>query len=343
MVLDKYYISKEHWQNVLLDWMQEYDVFAPVRHPGGLLLFERADPSLSHMFVFDTARTIQPLKSFLFPAFEDVMSESETQAKPWLFLGVRACDLKALEVLDRALGTNLQDPHYAKRRKDSVIVGADCTQPYKTCFCTAVDGRPFASEGFDLNASKIWDGFVVEVGSLRGKVLLEGFDRSLKPLVKEEEEAQEKLRRETVKKVHRINLDCSTRRPYVDLVQVGRDSPVWENRSATCVECGACNFVCPTCYSFFIDAVQKKPVKKLRSWDACLLAGFDQAARPRISDRFRHRFFCKFRYQPETLGLSGCTGCGRCIEACPGKIDMRLVLQDLAKGQKSKTMRYIPA
>jgi ferredoxin len=338
MIFEKYYISKEHWQKALLDWMQEYDVFAPIWHPGGLF-YQRADASLIHSFVLDAARTVQPLKPFFFPAFEDISQDFREGTQSRLILGVRACDLKALDLLDRILGIGLQDPRYIGRRKNSVIVGADCTQPYPTCFCTLEDGAPFATEGFDLNVSKVWDGFVVEVGSPRGNALLEGFDRSLKPLVKEEEDAQEKLRRETAQKVRKINQNYTTRPSHAERVQSGWDSPVWENQSATCVECGACNFACPTDCSGQTESGVKKSSPKTRSWDACLLAGFEGGARPRLSDRFRHRFFEKYLRLPESYKIPGCTGCGRCIEACPGRIDMRSVLMDLVKGQKSTTAK----
>ena len=55
-------------------------------------------------------------------------------------------------------------------------------------------GQPYRTKGFDLNLSKVWDGYVIEVGSLRGKALLDGHDEILKEVVKEEAEALEKIR-----------------------------------------------------------------------------------------------------------------------------------------------------
>jgi ferredoxin len=337
MILEKYYISKEHWQNVLTDWMRKHEVLAPVRQPGGLF-FERIDPSRIHEIVLDTARTVQPLKSLFFPVLEDVTSDPPGVPKSALILGARACDLNSLAVLDRPFVTAPPDPHYASRRQPAVIVGSDCTLPFSSCFCTVVGVQPYATDGFDLNVSKIWDGFVVEVGSLRGKLLLEGFDRSLKPLVKEEEEAQKRLRRETVQRVQKGNRDLATLQSFETLIHHGWDYPVWKGLSSACVECGACNFACPTCHSYFLDSVTPKPFQKLRSWDSCLFAGYDRtsggrSSRPRLFERFRHRLYCKFLYQKEETGFSGCTGCGRCIDACPGKIDMRSLVQNPSPGE----------
>ncbi|MCK4925989.1 4Fe-4S binding protein, partial [Candidatus Aerophobetes bacterium] len=38
---------------------------------------------------------------------------------------------------------------------------------------------------------------------------------------------------------------------------------------------------------------------------------------------------------PENVNLDACTGCGRCISVCIGKIDMRKVFKDLEK-ERSK-------
>jgi sulfhydrogenase subunit beta (sulfur reductase) len=73
---------------------------------------------------------------------------------------------------------------------------------------------------------------------------------------------------------------------------------------------------------------------KLRGWDSCMYSGYAVTAgggtpRPKLVERFRNRYFCKFKYLPLNYGLLGCTGCGRCVEGCQGKIDMRETLKDL--------------
>jgi ferredoxin len=40
----------------------------------------------------------------------------------------------------------------------------------------------------------------------------------------------------------------------------------------------------------------------------------------------------KFRYYPENFGRVLCVGCGRCIEHCPVKIDLREVLNLVRTG-----------
>lgn len=332
---ERYYVGKAHWGSILRGWMEKYTILAPQREAGGMYI-QPVTPENMGSVVYDEARAVQPMKSFLLPPLEEVVGDNIKLEKPWLFLGVKACGLAALPIIDQAFGGDFTDPEYQKRREESLIVSSDCTQPYETCFCTLVGGQPYPTKGFDLNLSKVWDGFVIEVGSLRGKALLEGHDEALKEVVKEEAEALEKLRKETTKKVDDQNAGFKISGNQKDVVSKHYESDVWSKHSETCVECGACNHACPTCHCYFLDDVTRKDFVKLRGWDSCQYTGYAVTAgggtpRPRLFERFRNRYFCKFKYLDDNYGLTGCTGCGRCIEGCQGKIDMRAAIRDLAK------------
>lgn len=315
--------------------MEKYVVFAPQREKGGLF-YQPVTLENSASIVYDEARAVQPLKAFFLPPLEEVVGDELHGDKPWLFLGVKACDLAALSVLDAAFGKGeFADPRYQKRREQSIIVSSDCTQPWETCCCTWVGGQPYPQTGFDLNLSKVWDGFVVEVGSERGRSLLEGHDEAMKEVVKEEEAAKEKIRKETVRKVDQQNRKFKLDQSQRELVSKNWESDVWKKHAETCVECGACNHACPTCHCYFLDDVTRKAFVKLRGWDACMYSGYAVTAgggtpRPRLHERFRNRYFCKFKYLDENYGTMGCTGCGRCIDGCQGEIDMREAVKDLA-------------
>jgi len=332
---ERYYIGKAHWAPILRGWMDKYSVIAPQKEKSGFYL-QSVSPENISSIVYDEVRAAQPLKSFLFPPLEEVVGDDFKKDKPWLFLGVKACGLAALPILDKAYGGEFADPKYQKRREESIIVSSDCSQPVETCFCTLVGGKPYASEGFDLNLSKVWDGFVIEVGSERGKKLLAGHDEALKEVVKEEADTLEKMRKETLKKVEDQNKSFKYSKEHRDLVSANWESGVWAKHAEPCVECGACNHACPTCHCYFLDDVTRKDFVRLRGWDSCQYSGYAVTAgggtpRPKLFERFRNRYFCKFRYLKDNFELYGCTGCGRCIEGCQGKIDMRAALKDLAK------------
>jgi ferredoxin len=117
----------------------------------------------------------------------------------------------------------------------------------------------------------------------------------------------------------------------------GPDVQLWTDFAATCVECGACNFICPTCHCFLLcDMEAKAGAKRFRNWDACQYKNFARVAgganqRPRRAQRLHTRFDKKFKFFPERIEQYACTGCGRCVEACLGKIDLREILKELAK------------
>ncbi|MCK5148401.1 4Fe-4S dicluster domain-containing protein [bacterium] len=333
---ERYYIGKAHWLSILHGWSDKYQIVASQAF-GKEFFFMPVDESKFNTIIYDQIRTVQPLKSFLLPALEEVTKDQIDEHKPNLFLGVKACDLHSLSIIDKAFGGDFSDPGYKQRRNNSVIVSADCSDPRPSCFCTQVDEKPYAMSGFDLNLSKIWDGLIVEVGSKRGKQLLEGHDKALKEVVKEEAETQAKIRHETVRRVQANNIKYKFADQYQSLFKEYWDSSLWVKHSETCVECGACNHACPTCHCYFLDDVTRKVFTKLRGWDSCHYAGYAVTAgggtpRPRLSERFRNRYLCKFSYLPANYSQLGCTGCGRCIDACQGKIDMRVLLSELNQG-----------
>jgi len=69
--------------------------------------------------------------------------------------------------------------------------------------------------------------------------------------------------------------------------------------------------------------------------DACQYPGFERVAGGEdalhdISIRFRNRYMCKYVWKPEKYKSLACTGCGRCIEACIGKINKNELFTELA-------------
>jgi ferredoxin len=114
-------------------------------------------------------------------------------------------------------------------------------------------------------------------------------------------------------------------------------SPLWAEEAEACVECGACNTVCPTCHCFFLcDQARNGEPSRVRLWDSCLYRDFGRVAgggnpRARLWMRLRNRFEKKFDFFPQVAGFNACTGCGRCIAACPARIDIRRILKRLTE------------
>jgi ferredoxin len=123
--------------------------------------------------------------------------------------------------------------------------------------------------------------------------------------------------------------------PYIatgKLIQ-SSDRDIWQKYSAKCVSCGACTTICPTCSCFLL--IDKPGFEKVKQNDACQYPGFERVAGgedplQEISDRFRNRYLCKYYWRPRKFKSQACTGCGRCIEACIGKINKNELFMELA-------------
>lgn len=245
---------------------------------------------------------------------------------------IKACDLASLPILDFVfINGNFQDPIYLQNRENTVIISSDCTDCLDTCFCTLVGNNPYPEKGFDINISPIMDGYILTIATERGEEIID------KKLLKDPTENQLRMvenNRESIKNKVRTqvaNQGYNMLTSLQEAVMNNFDSPVWEESAKTCVECGGCNFVCPTCHCFILSEHNEE---RYRQWDACQYKGFALVAgganpRKRLYQRLRNRYVKKFDFFQKNIGLYACTGCGRCIRACIGKIDMRQVLKRL--------------
>jgi ferredoxin len=109
---------------------------------------------------------------------------------------------------------------------------------------------------------------------------------------------------------------------------------IWEKYAAHCVSCGACTTICPTCTCFLL--IDRQGFEKVKQLDACQYPGFEKVAGGEdalfeLHQRFRNRYMCKYSWKPSRFKSRACTGCGRCIEACIGKINKNEIFMELVK------------
>lgn len=115
------------------------------------------------------------------------------------------------------------------------------------------------------------------------------------------------------------------------------NNKVWDKVSETCLGCGTCTYICPTCHCFgFKDTATKGEASRYRYWDSCMYPKFTLHAsghnpRPTRKERFRQRVMHKYVYIRRNFGLTACTGCGRCIRSCPAGISIRSVVKSVMR------------
>jgi sulfhydrogenase subunit beta (sulfur reductase) len=342
-----FYLDGPGMVSLLESFIKDYSVFSPVergsdKHGKADFAYKRL--SKPEDFLFNPYRPLEPLKSFFTPYIEKVAdyfgdNDESQHEKPSVILGLKACDLEAHKVQDYVFLEGVEeDPPYRQRRDNILIVSGDCTDFKEVCFCIAMGGKPYPEAGFDLNFSPMADkGFLVESGSPKGDAVIQK-NSSLFVEADEEQLAERDDKRDkiTERLKNRLEpLELPDYRKLQELVKSGMDRDTWGRFALTCVECGGCNFICDTCHCFLLsDNKSGSSNMKVRLWDSCQYKNFAAVAgggnpMKRRGERLRNRFLKKFDFFVENMGKPACCGCGRCIEVCPGEIDIREVLKDL--------------
>ena len=279
--------------------------------------------------------TAKSPKDFFFPQFENLMefkvegksievNDIREASEDFVVFGVRACDVKSFEILDRVFLVEPFDSYYASRREHGVIISMACTRPTETCFCGTF-GIDCTNPGGDIAVWKTEDAYYWQANTEKGEKLLAALG-----LEGCGEDAVNAQKEKTAKVMSKLPLASLT----ADSFGGGKtmeifNRPEWKTLSESCLGCGTCTFVCPTCQCYDVkDYNTGNGILRFRCWDSCMYSDFTKMAHGnnRLSqvERFRQRFMHKLVYFPENNeGIFGCVGCGRCLAKCP--ISMNIV------------------
>jgi sulfhydrogenase subunit beta (sulfur reductase) len=242
----------------------------------------------------------------------------------YAFIGVRACDLAAIAIQDRALiGSEFRDPHYAARREQVFVLAVNCGQAQSTCFCASMKTGPKATSGFDLALTELPDVFLAEVGSEAGSEVLgnvpweaaTAFDLGRASRVIQRAERQNERQMQTD--------------DLPDLLYENLEHARWDEVATRCLSCANCTLVCPTCFCTTVEDVSDlrgDRAERIRLADSCFNRDFSHVhggnIRPTIRSRYRQWLTHKLASWIDQFGTSGCVGCGRCITWCPVGIEI---------------------
>ncbi|MFC1549052.1 4Fe-4S dicluster domain-containing protein [Candidatus Omnitrophota bacterium] len=339
------YINRENLTKLLEELKKDYRVFVPIKKDEQR--FYKEYDEFTEDIVIGEVRPFEPLKAFFTRAREKIAEDFSPEVphaddKPFAIIGAKACDLKGFKVQDHVfLDHDYKDPFYTKLREENLIISSDCTCAIDTCYCLAVGVKPYPREDFDINLSEMDEGYLVEVGSEKGKGLLEKYSHLFQQASDRVESRRDDARENVIKEVEK-NIkenEIPDEKLLKGVVEKNFESEIWDDEAKTCVECGACTIICPTCHCFFIyDQKDEDHLTRLRHWDSCMLKHYARVAggenpREKLWMRLRNRFEKKFDFFPKVADVYACTGCGRCITACPAKIDIRKVLKRLVEGK----------
>ncbi len=338
-----YFVDKKGFLAFVKGVLKKYPLYGTVERDGFPVFKKIEEPE---ELVLSAKPTHLSPKEFLFPPrelllrfnLEDGKAEPVVEAREQVIMGLHPCDIHAIGLLDRVFSHGRGDVNYLERRKKTILIGTECL-PDEFCFCQSL-GTMDADEGFDLFFHELKRGYLVRVGTERGRRLLKRYTKPEKAAKKHLEEV--KAHRE--KKLKSFTRCLDARKEELPLVYAGSyEHPLWERIGSVCYGCGSCNHVCPTCYCFDVRddvTLDLKEARRYRVWDGCTLEDFAKVAgghnfRKDRSERLRHRFNRKFRYLADRFDGLFCVGCGRCSRACLVGINITDVTNELIKDAKS--------
>ncbi|EHI14324.1 4Fe-4S dicluster domain-containing protein [Mycolicibacterium thermoresistibile] len=295
--------------------------------PGHYRLRRRGDAAL-----FGHSAGPQSWKQFLHPPRQLLWSSDDDTAAPdtprYAFVGVRACDLSALAVLDGVLGRGTHpDQAFVDRLRRVFVVAVNCTEPGGLCFCASMGTGPAVGPGYDLALTERLDRdgphYVVDVGTGDGAdVLAEIAHRAAT------DDESSSARTDVAEAAEHMG----RRMPPGDLRQLlidSRESPHWQDVASRCLTCGNCTMVCPTCFCTSVSDTTDLAgahAERWMEWASCFEFDFTYihggVVRQSGPSRYRHWLTHKLSSWHDQFGGSGCVGCGRCIAWCPTGIDI---------------------
>ena len=293
--------------------------------------------------------TVRSAKDLFFPQVENLagfrregktidLFETRSAVQPFVIFGVRACDARSFEILDRVFLKEPVDTFYASRREMGTVITLACPKPDETCFCRSFDIDPADPAG-DVScwmdeASLYW-----QANTGKGRALTETLSM-LEDCTDDAVRAQQEKIHEILERLPLAKLDLSgtgagkTKQLF--------DRPEWAGLSESCLGCGTCTFVCPTCQCYDVQEFNTgKTVRRFRCWDSCMYSDFTKMSagqpRPTQLERFRQRFMHKLVYFPDNNdGQYGCVGCGRCLQKCPIHMNIVKVIRTMGGGDDAK-------
>lgn len=339
-----YYIEKADFSRLFDRLSQNRTLYIPAEDCRGQARFLPYQPGMEMAQCLNTARSA---KDLFFPQVENLLRfkvqgktieiiDKRNPVAPFVIFGVRACDCRSFDILDRVfLDSQNRDTYYASRRENGTVITMACGAPEETCFCSAFGIDPADPAG-DVTAWDTGDRLCLRANTEKGSALLASLEL---PVCDDGDIA------DTQKNIRAI----MERLPLRDLELTGFDKAHmlekfndsrWASLSESCLGCGTCTFICPTCQCYDIrEFSHGGDVQRFRCWDSCMYSDFTQMSagqpRPTQKERFRQRFMHKLIYYPANNdGIYSCVGCGRCLQKCPIHMNIVKVIKTLGGGEK---------
>jgi len=338
-------IQKRDVAEWLARLMAKVEVIAPIAGPCGEVVFSKIDSPQQVLWDFDNP--LSPPKQFVLPQTDPIVqiepNGSGVKAapiyddRPRILFNVRPCDAKGIGFLTKMHEMEPADASYLRRIASTTVIVLACTKPCDRGFCVCSESGPFLGCNYDVQLTDLGEKYLAEIGSEKGRAATSEARDLFETVSGGDTDARQAAEAEALRHFGEQTCHFGSAMRRISTKRVS--DALWDLMSDWCLECGGCNYVCPTCYCFSVkDRANDAGWTRCRMWDSCQYAAFTLEAsghnpRVRRRERMKRRFFHKVSAQYYVRdGMTGCVGCGRCITVCLGSTSMPAVIAAIRKG-----------
>lgn len=310
-------ITKFQLDFILNSIIEEYETYGNLVENGKIIFGKIEKPSQA---IFFKNKPIIPFKRILLLNGQSV--ETYNSDKKIALIGLSNCDIWALFYFLE----EFKHVELLPKRENILIIGAEC-RPDRFCFCEKMGTDKYAP--FDLFIQDENKNISIFSGTKKGEDLLKKAD--IKKIIKKP--ILRPIREKTTKFDNKIIEKIVNNRT--------ENEEFWQGIANNCFGCGACTAVCPLCFCtrqvFKNDLCGK--ANQCLEWDSCFAKRFSEVTnhydyRAENVDRlynWYHHKFVRAKYEHDHFL---CTGCGRCIEACPANLNLKNILEAIVNKNK---------
>ncbi len=331
-------LTVDAMNQILEEWSKEYVIYAPkVFENGGS--FSDTSPvrycavnrieeiEFLKKSEYSHKEVLLPITETLFYFTEDAVKEPD-EPKKGAVIFLRSCDLHSIKIQDQIYLKNGFSDYYYKRLRDRVkFVLIGCRSSFESCFCV------------DMGTNKS-DEYDCYIEAKDGLVYADNQNESWTSLFESKsEEIAEVTPAYVTETPNHVKIPGNL---TLDVMK----SKMWDEYDSRCINCGRCNFVCPTCTCFSMQDIfytdNGKAGERRRVWASCMVNGFTDMAgghkfREKNGQRMRFRVLHKIYDFKKRFGYHMCTGCGRCSDICPEYISYSACINKLEKAMEEVT------
>lgn len=347
-------IQKKNWSEGLRKSKKIYQLFGHIKDENGCFIRTLDDDKMPDM---QCSNSIMSAKSVLFPQTESIldatldtsskdhhiMKRVQKQYSPRAVVGIKPYDAKAIQLLRLNFDNkDYSDPYWCDAYDATTFIGLGINEPESLDFSTSVNANPFGEEGLDVLLADLGDQYLAKVLTAKGEIFVKACGFESVADEKHSSSVFDILKKQACDSiVSKVDTNELKNKSILDLYE----ADFWNDIAFSCINCGTCTFVCPTCWCFDIqDETKRKSTTRFRNWDTCMSNLFTLHAsghnpRDTKNHRVRQRFMHKLKYFLDKYdkGIM-CVGCGRCIKSCPVNIDIREVISLMNSYEKQDNL-----